>query len=64
MKLSDVMSAMNLAAYAEAALVLLCFAFALIAIDLARRGRSLERFARLPLEQRPAEQHDTLETRP
>jgi hypothetical protein len=53
MKLSDVMSAMKLAAYAEVALVLFCLAFVLVAIDLVRRGRKLERYAWLPLDHPP-----------
>jgi len=50
MKLSDVMSAMNLAAYAEVGLVLFFAAFAAVAFDVFRRGRKLETFARLPLD--------------
>jgi hypothetical protein len=64
MKLSDVMSAMNLAVYAELGLILFCLAFALIAVDLIRRGRTLERFASLPLERRPVRNQDKMETRP
>lgn len=64
MKLSDVMSAMNLAAYAEAGLILFCLAFVLVALDLVRRGRALERFASLPLEREPAQTQDIRETRP
>ena len=50
MKLSDVMSAMNLAAYAEVGLVLFFAAFAAVAVDVFRRGRKLEAFARIPLD--------------
>jgi hypothetical protein len=50
MKLSDVMSAMNLAVFAEAALVLFLAAFAAVAIDVIRRGRSLEALASMPLD--------------
>ena len=50
MKLSDVMSAMNLANYAEVALVLFLLAFAAVALDVILRGRSLEVLASLPLE--------------
>jgi cbb3-type cytochrome oxidase subunit 3 len=50
MKLSDVMSAMNLASYAEAALVIFLLVFAAVAIDVFRRGRRDEAIARLPLE--------------
>ena len=50
MKLSDVMSAMNLAAYAEVGLVLFFAAFAAVAFDVIRRGNKLEVFSRLPLE--------------
>ena len=50
MKLSDIMSAMDLAVYAEVGLVLFLAAFAAVAIDVLRRGRSLEAFSRLPLE--------------
>jgi len=49
-KLSDVMSAFNLAVYAEVGLVLFLFAFALVAVDLLRRGPKLEQLALLPLE--------------
>ena len=50
MKLSDVMSAMDLARYAEVGLVLFLAAFAAIAVDVLRRGRSLEALGRMPLE--------------
>lgn len=50
MKLSDVMSAQNLAVYAEVGLVLFLFAFVLVAVDVLRRGRKLEKLAYLPLE--------------
>jgi hypothetical protein len=50
MKLSDVMSAMNLAAYAEVGLVLFFAAFAAIAVDVMRRGKKLEALAKLPFD--------------
>jgi hypothetical protein len=50
MKLSDVMSAMDLAAYAEVGLVLFLVAFTLVAFDVLRRGRALEKLGRLPLD--------------
>ncbi|MDQ2642933.1 MAG: hypothetical protein M3020_03900 [Myxococcota bacterium] len=50
MKLSDVMSALNLAVYAEVGLVLFLFAFLLVAVDVLRRGQKLEKLAYLPLE--------------
>lgn len=50
MKLSDVMSAMNLAAYAEVGLVLFMAAFVVIAAELLRRGKALDELALLPLE--------------
>jgi hypothetical protein len=50
MKLSDVMSAMNLASYAEAALVIFLLVFAVVAIDVFRRVRPDDALARLPLE--------------
>jgi hypothetical protein len=50
MKLSDVMSAMNLSVYAEVGLLLFALAFALVVLDLLRQGPRLERFAQLPLE--------------
>lgn len=50
MKLSDVMSSMQLAAYAEVGLVLFLGAFIAIAIQLLVRGRALESLASLPLE--------------
>lgn len=50
MKLSDVMSAMQLSAYAEIGLVLFLIAFALIVFDLARKSRAELECARyLPL---------------
>jgi hypothetical protein len=49
MKLSDVMSAMGLAGYAEAALILFLLAFAIVAFDVMRKGRSLEAHAAMPL---------------
>jgi hypothetical protein len=56
MKLSDVMSAMNLSVYAEVGLILFALAFGLVVLDLLRQGPKLERFAQLPLESdaRPA----------
>jgi cbb3-type cytochrome oxidase subunit 3 len=51
MKLSDVMSAMQLCAYAELGLLLFLLAFVLIAVDLLRRKKSeLEEAQMLPLE--------------
>jgi hypothetical protein len=50
MKLSDVMSAMDLASYAEVGLVLFLLAFAAVVLEVLRRGRALEQLARLPLE--------------
>ena len=50
MKLSDVMSAMDLASYAEVGLVLFLAAFAAIAVDVLRPGRSFEALGRLPLD--------------
>jgi hypothetical protein len=49
MKLSDVMSAMGLATYAEAALVIFLTVFAAIAIDVLRSGQKKEALAALPL---------------
>ena len=51
MKLSDVMSAMNLTAYAEVALILFLLAFAMVAISLVRHGErdTWERARQLPL---------------
>jgi hypothetical protein len=49
MKLSDVMSAMNLASYAEAGLILFLGAFVAVALDLARKGKALESHGSLPL---------------
>jgi hypothetical protein len=63
MKLSDVMSAMNLAIFAEAALVLFLAAFAAVAIDVIRRGRSLEALGRMPLDPEPADETRVEETR-
>ena len=62
MKLSDVMSAMNLATYAEVGLVLFFAAFAAVAFDVFRRGRKLEAFARMPLDSDPKRRRR--ETRP
>lgn len=55
MKLSDVMSALKLAVYAEVGLVLFLIAFALVALDVVRRGKKLEKLAYLPLESRDRE---------
>lgn len=49
MKLSDVMSAMGLATYAEVALVIFLLVFAAVAVDVLRGGRPKEALARLPL---------------
>ena len=62
MKLSDVMSAMDLASYAEAALVIFLLVFAAVAIDVFRRGRPDDALARLPLEN-DGSQKDARETR-
>jgi len=53
MKLSDIMSAMDLAVYAEVGLVLFLIAFAAVVLDVFRRGRGLESHAALPLEREP-----------
>ncbi|HEV8246372.1 MAG TPA: hypothetical protein VGP93_11415 [Polyangiaceae bacterium] len=59
MKLSDVMSAMNLALYAELGLVLFLLAFALIALDLWRsKSSALEQARMLPLEDESAPKKD------
>jgi hypothetical protein len=50
MKLSDVMSAMNLASYAEVGLVLFLLAFVAVILEIVRRGRALEELASLPLD--------------
>ena len=62
MKLSDVMSAMDLAVYAEVGLVLFLLAFAAVAFDVLRRGRSLESHAALPLEPESAATPTSKET--
>jgi hypothetical protein len=49
MKLSDVMSAMNLASYAEVGLVLFLGAFVAVAVDIMRRGKELDAHASMPL---------------
>ena len=49
MKLSDVMSAMNLESYAEVGLILFLGAFLAVAVDVVRKGRELEIHGRLPL---------------
>jgi len=49
MKLSDVMSAMGLATYAEAALLIFLLVFAAVAVDVLRSGRRKESLASLPL---------------
>jgi hypothetical protein len=64
MKLSDVMSAMDLAAYAEVGLLLFFGAFALVAIDLYRKGPRLEHLARLPIENDAESRRDDQEERP
>ena len=53
MKLSDVMSAMQLAQYAEVALVIFFGVFVLVVLHVMRRGlrQHWERAARLPLEE-------------
>ena len=50
MKLSDVMSAMNLAGYAEVGLVLFLGAFIAVVVEVLRRGPALERLAEIPLD--------------
>jgi cbb3-type cytochrome oxidase subunit 3 len=52
-KLSDVMSAMQLAQYAEVALVIFLGVFVLVVLHVMRRGlqQQWERAARLPLEE-------------
>jgi hypothetical protein len=66
MKLSDVMSAMGLAGYAEVGLVLFLFAFQLVVFDVLRRGRKLEVLAWLPFDttraRRRAERPPLVET--
>ena len=49
MKLSDVMSAMGLATYAEAALLIFLVVFVAVAIDVLRSGKRKQAFAELPL---------------
>ena len=61
MKLSDIMSAMDLAVYAEVGLVLFLIAFAAVAFDVIRRGRALEAHAALPLEREPTAPHSSKE---
>jgi hypothetical protein len=63
MKLSDVMSAMDLAIFAEAGLVLFLAAFAAVAFDVIRRGRSLEALASMPLDPESADERRTEESR-
>lgn len=48
MKLSDVMSAMHLASYAEVGLVLFFTAFLAVVYQVLRRGRALEELRTLP----------------
>ena len=50
MKLSDVMSSANLAAYAVVALVLFLVVFVAVAVDLFRGKQRYPEAARLPLE--------------
>jgi hypothetical protein len=59
MKLSDVMSAMNLASYAEAGLVLFLAAFVAVALDLVRRGKELDVHGSLPLSSDGERSSDT-----
>jgi hypothetical protein len=49
MKLSDVMSAMRLASYAEVGLVLFLLAFLLVVVDLLRKPNELEQARFIPL---------------
>jgi len=60
-KLSDVMSAMQLAEYAEIALVIFFGVFVLVLLHVMRRGlrRDWERAARLPLEDGAEDQNAT-----
>ncbi len=57
MKLSDVMSAMNLSGYAEVGLVLFLAAFVAVVIDIARRGKDYDARGSLPLspDDRPSD---------
>jgi hypothetical protein len=57
MKLSDVMSAMNLASYAEVGLVLFLVIFVTVVLEIVRRGRALEELASLPLDSCCCEEH-------
>jgi hypothetical protein len=49
MKLSDVMSAMNLSSYAEIGLVLFLGAFLAVVVDIVRRGKEYDARGSLPL---------------
>lgn len=65
MKLSDVMSAMNLAAYAEVALILFLLAFVMVAISLMRHTErdAWERARQLPLaldDEKIVKRHDAM----
>jgi cbb3-type cytochrome oxidase subunit 3 len=61
-KLSDVMSAMQLAHYAELALVIFFGVFVLVVLHVLRRGleQDWERAAKLPLEEGPENQSETV----
>lgn len=55
MKLSDVVSGAGLAFYAEVALLLFFIVFVIVGVRvMLTRGSSLERAARLPLDDEPA----------
>jgi cbb3-type cytochrome oxidase subunit 3 len=60
-KLSDVMSAMQLAHYAEVALVIFFGVFVLVVLHVMRRGlrKDWERAAKLPLEEGPEDEGST-----
>lgn len=64
MKLSDVMSAMHLASYAEVGLVLFLGAFLAVVYQVARHGRAFERLALLPLEGTSLESKEEAEQNP
>ena len=59
MKLSDVMSSMHLASYAEVGLVLFLGAFLAVVYQVVRRGRALEELASLPRQESIETKSDT-----
>jgi hypothetical protein len=61
MKLSDVMSAMGLATYAEAAMVIFLAVFVAVAVDVLRGGKRKESLAELPLSDDTGRAERTLE---